>query len=141
MGLRDGFGGGGRTLCPGWLLDLLCGTDTDKSEVWLELLEGLWGIVNEGEAGGLAATELGLETEDVDLLLGALVQLSELATEVVLGHVGAVWVQDVTVVKMLAFTLSHFHCISRSIPAEQLPQCVFPIVRAVFFCDRGLACG
>lgn len=73
--------------------------------MWLELLEGLWGIVNEGEAGGLAATVLGLETEDVDLVLGALVQLSELATEVVLGHVGAVWVQDVTVVNVLALAL------------------------------------
>lgn len=103
MDPRDWFAG--RTLCSGWLLDLLCGTDTDQSEVWLELLEGLWGIVNEGEAGGLAATELGLETEDVDLVLGALVQLSELATEVVLGHVGAVWVQDVTVVHVLALAL------------------------------------
>jgi hypothetical protein len=89
----------------GWLLDLLCGTDTDQAEVRLELLEGLWGIVDEGETSGLAATELGLETEDVDLVLGALVQLSELATEVVLGHVGAVWVQDVTVVHMLALAL------------------------------------
>lgn len=65
--------------------------------MWLELLEGLWGIVNKGETGGLAATELGLEAEDVDLLLGALVELSELAAEVVLGDVGAVWVQNVTV--------------------------------------------
>ena len=65
--------------------------------MWLELLEGLWGIVDKGETGGLAATELGLETENIDLLLCALVQLSELAAEVVLGNVGAVWVQDVTV--------------------------------------------
>lgn len=65
--------------------------------MWLELGEGLWGVVDEGESSGLATTELGLETEDVDLLLLALVELSELATEVVLGDVGAVWVQNVTV--------------------------------------------
>lgn len=65
--------------------------------MWLELGEGLWGVVDEGESSGLATTELGLESENVDLLLGALVELSELSAEVVLGDVGTVWVQDVTV--------------------------------------------
>ena len=64
--------------------------------MWLELLKCLRGIVNEGETGGLAATKLCLEAENVDLLLGGLVQLSELAAEIFLGNVGAVWVQDVT---------------------------------------------
>jgi hypothetical protein len=88
-----------RTLFSGSLLDLAGDTDTDQSVVWLELLQGLWGIVDEGKASGLAATELGLEAEDVDLLLGALVELSKLAAEVILGDVGAVWVQNVTVIR------------------------------------------
>jgi hypothetical protein len=62
----------------------------------LELLEGLGGIVDEGEAGGLAATELGAQTEDLDLLLLGLVQGADLLTELLLGDVGAVGVEDVT---------------------------------------------
>ena len=123
----------------GWLLDLICDTDTDETEVWLELLEGLWGIVNEGEAGGLAATVLGLETEDVDLVLGALVQLSELATEVVLGDVGAVWVQDVTVVVVLALALRTSNIYPDPFPQSSCSMSFVPVLRSVF-CDRGLAC-
>lgn len=65
----------------------------------LEALERLGGVVDEGEAGALSTTVLGLETEDVDLVLGALVQLAELAAEVLLGDVGSVGVQNVTVVR------------------------------------------
>lgn len=65
--------------------------------MWLELLQGLWGIVHERETGRLATTELGLETEDVDLVLVGLVHLGELATEFILGDVGAVGVEDITV--------------------------------------------
>jgi hypothetical protein len=86
-----------RTLLSGWLLDLAGNTNSDQSVVWLELLQCLWGIVNEGESGSLSTTELGLEAENVDLLLGALVELSELAAEVILGDIGAVWVKDVTI--------------------------------------------
>lgn len=84
-----------RTLLSAGLLDLGCNTDANQSVVWLELLEGLWGIVDEGETGSLATTELSLETENVDLVLAGLVQLSELGAELVLGDVGAVWVEDV----------------------------------------------
>lgn len=65
----------------------------------LEALERLGGVVDEGEAGALSTTVLGLETEDVDLVFGALVQLAELAAEVLLGDVGSVGVQNVTVVR------------------------------------------
>jgi hypothetical protein len=65
--------------------------------VWLELLHGLGGIVEEGKAGALATTELCSETEDGDLVLGELVKLAELLAELILRDVGARWVEDVTV--------------------------------------------
>lgn len=65
----------------------------------LELLESLWGVVDEGESSGLSTTELSAETEDVDLVLVGLVKLSKLGAELVLGDVGAVWVKDVTVMR------------------------------------------
>ena len=80
----------------GSLLDLGGETDTDESVVGLELLQGLLGVVDEGKAGRLATTELGAETEDGDLVLVGLVKLGELVTELILGHVGAVGVEDVT---------------------------------------------
>jgi hypothetical protein len=85
------------TLLSAGLLDLGCLSVADESVVWLELLHGLGGVVEEGEAGALAATELCAETEDGDLVLGGLVQLGELLAELILGHVGARWVEDVTV--------------------------------------------
>lgn len=84
---------------PGSLLDLAGHANTDKSVVWLELLHGLWGVVDERETGALAATVLGLEAEDGDLVLGGLVELRELAAELVLGDIWAVWVEDITVGK------------------------------------------
>jgi hypothetical protein len=76
--------------------------------VWLELLEGLWGVVDEGETSGLATTELGAETEDVDLVLVGLVKLSKLGTELVLGDVGTVWVEDVTMSQVRSrFSICH----------------------------------
>lgn len=65
----------------------------------LELLHGLGGVVDEGETSGLAATELGAETEDVDLVLGGLVQGAELLAELILGDVGAAGVEDITLRK------------------------------------------
>lgn len=62
-----------------------------------ELLQGLGGVVDEGEAGALATTELRTETEDGDLVLGGAVEAGELLAEFVLGDVGAVGVEDVTV--------------------------------------------
>lgn len=87
------------TLLPGSLLDLLGHANTDKTEVGLELLHGLGGVVDESEASGLAATELGAQTEDGDLVLAGLVHASKLVAELILGDVGTVGVQDVTIQK------------------------------------------
>lgn len=86
-----------RTLLSAGLLDLVGEADTDQAVVRLELLHGLGGVVDEGEASGLATTELGAQTEDGDLVLAGLVEAGELVTELILGNVGAVGVQDVTV--------------------------------------------
>lgn len=69
--------------------------------MWLELLHGLGGVVEEGKAGALATTKLCPEAEDGDLVLGGLVELRELLAELILGHVGARWVEDVTVGEMV----------------------------------------
>lgn len=63
----------------------------------LELLQGFWGIVDESETSCLSATELGLETENVDLVLVGLVHFGELGSEFILGDVGSVWVEDITI--------------------------------------------
>lgn len=86
-----------RTLLSGSTLGLGGKTDTDQSVVGLELLHGLGGVVDEGEAGGLATTELGSQTEDGDLVLLGLVQAAQLLPELLLGDVGPVGVQDITV--------------------------------------------
>lgn len=69
--------------------------NTDQSVLRLELLHGLGGVVDEGEAGGLAATELGSQTEDGDLVLLGLVEGAKLLAELILGDVGTVGVEDV----------------------------------------------
>lgn len=63
----------------------------------LELLQGLSGVVDESEAGALATTVLGAETEDGDLVLVGLVERRDLFAELILGDVGTVGVEDVTV--------------------------------------------
>lgn len=87
----------GLTLLPARLLDLACQSNANQSVVGLELLHGLGGIVDKGEAGGLAATELCAETENADLLLAGLVHAGEFVAELLLGDVGAARVEDVTV--------------------------------------------
>jgi len=77
------------------LLDLGGDSDSNQSVVGLELLQGLWRIVYESETGCLSTTILSAETEDVDLILAGLVQLGEFATELFLGDVCAVWVEDI----------------------------------------------
>ena len=84
-------------LLPGGLLDLGGVADAHQSVVGLELLHGLDRVVDEGEAGRLAATVLGAHAEDVDLVLVRLVHFGELGPEVVLLDVGAVGVEDITV--------------------------------------------
>lgn len=87
----------GRTLLSAGLLDLGGLAVTDEPVVGLELLHRLGAVVDEGEAGALAATVLGAETEAGNLLLVGLVELGELGAELILGDVRAVGVQDVTV--------------------------------------------
>lgn len=91
-----------RTLLPAGTLGLGGKTNPDETVVGLELLHGLGGVVDEGEAGGLATTELGAQTEDGDLVLLGLVETAELLAELLLGDVGTVGVQDVTVEEMVS---------------------------------------
>lgn len=86
-----------RTLLSGGTLGLGGETNPHQSVLGLELLHGLGGVIDESEAGGLAATELGSETEDGDLVLLGLVERTELLTELLLGDVGTVGVEDVTI--------------------------------------------
>jgi len=82
-------------LLSGRLLDLAGKSDTNQSVVGFKFLQGLGRIVNEGKASCLSTTELSLETENVDLVLGGLVHLGEFATKFILGDVGTVWVEDI----------------------------------------------
>lgn len=68
----------------------------DESVLGLELLQGLGRVIDKGEAGGLATTELCAEAEDGDLVLGSLVEGGKLLTELVLGDVRTAGVQNVT---------------------------------------------
>lgn len=59
----------------------------NEAVVGLELLEGVVGVVDQGETGGLSSSEVGAETEDGDGSLVGLVELSKLSAEVVLADV------------------------------------------------------
>lgn len=85
-----------RTLLSRGTLGLGGEANPHQSVLGLKLLHGLGGVVDEGEAGGLAATVLGSETEDGDLVLLGLVEAAELLAELIFGDVGAVGVEDVT---------------------------------------------
>jgi hypothetical protein len=63
----------------------------------LELLQSLGRVVDERKSGCLSTTKLSLETENVDLVLAGLVEFGKLASELVLGDVGTVGVEDITV--------------------------------------------
>ena len=78
------------------LLDLVGIAVSDQTIVRLELLQGLEGIVDKGEASGLSTTEVSLEAKDGDGLLVGLVELGKLRAEVLLGDVGTTGVEDVT---------------------------------------------
>lgn len=62
----------------------------------LELLHSLGRVVDQGETGGLATTEVGAQTENIDLLGGSLVQAGQLLAEGSLGDAGLSRVEDVT---------------------------------------------
>ena len=85
------------TLLPARLLNLGRLPVSHQPVPRLELLHGLGGVVDEREAGALAATILCPEAEARDDVLGRLVEFAELLAEFVLGHVRAVGVEDVTV--------------------------------------------
>lgn len=80
---------------PAGLLDLGSHAVPDEPIVGFELLHRLGGVVDQSKAGALAATVVRPETEDGDIVLLGLVELGELATEFVLGDVGAVGVENV----------------------------------------------
>lgn len=89
--------GARHTLLPAGTLGLGGKANTAETVEGLELLHRLGRVVDEGEAGGLATTELGAQTEDGDLVLLSLVQATDLLAELLLGDVGTVGVQDVTI--------------------------------------------
>ena len=68
---------------------------SDKPVLRLKLLREIHGVVNQTEASGLAASEVGLEAEHEDPVRGAVVHLSELLSDVGLGHGGLAGVEDV----------------------------------------------
>lgn len=68
----------------------------------LELLQSLLRVVDQSKAGALATTVLCAETEDGDLVLVGLVQVGQLVTELILGDVGPVGVEDVPEQKQLS---------------------------------------
>ena len=71
-----------------------------------ELLHRLHAVVDECEAGGLAAAVLRAHAEDVDLIFVGFVHFGEFGAEVVFGDIGAVGVEDVAREKiLLVFTL------------------------------------
>ena len=111
-----------RTLLSAGTLDLGSKANTDQSVLRLELLHGLGGVVDESEASGLAATELGSETEDGDLILLGFVHAAELLTELLLGDVGTVGVEDITVriyISPMFSSKSSIKCRISDSPLEQ----------------------
>jgi hypothetical protein len=65
--------------------------------VRFEFLQCFGRVIDQGETSCLSTTELGLETENVDLVLVGLVEFRKLGSQVVLGDVGTVGVEDITV--------------------------------------------
>ena len=86
LGLLDGLAG-----LLGAGLDALA----DEAVLGLELAEGVFVVVDEAEAGGLATTELGAEAEhDGELGIG-LVHAANNLGELVLGNIGTAGVDDI----------------------------------------------
>ena len=77
------------------LLNLGRMSHSNKSVSRLELLHSLDGVVDQSKACGLATTVLGAHAEDVDLVGSRFVDFGEFGTQVVLGDIGAVGVEDV----------------------------------------------
>ena len=77
------------------LLDLLAKTVSNKTVAGLELLKSINRVVNKTETSRLTATVLGLQTENRDSVLLRVVDAGELLTEVILGDVSSVGVENV----------------------------------------------
>ena len=84
---------------------------SNESVLGLELLGKVHCVVDEGESGGLATSEVGLESKGEDLVSGAVVHLAELLPDVSLGDGGLARVENI-----------HDHLL----PAQQTIQHVFP---------------
>ena len=67
----------------------------DQSVFGLELLGEVHGVIDKGEPGRLATSEVGLEAEDEDPVGGAVVHLAELLPDVSLADGGLAGVEDV----------------------------------------------
>ena len=94
--IQGGERGGERTLLSRGALGLGGEAVPDLAVLRIVLLQSLGGIVDETKAGGLAATKLGSQTEDGDLVLLGLVEGGELVAQLILGDVGSAGVEDVT---------------------------------------------
>ena len=66
------------------------------------LLPSVKGVIQEGEPGRPAATELSLETEDGDVLLLGLEGLTELGLDVALGDVRLLGVDQLDDLQMIS---------------------------------------
>lgn len=71
-----------------------CETYTSEHLLAVELLSSVKRIIDESEAGRSATTELGLETENRNVLILGLEGLSELALDVGLRDVGRLGVNQ-----------------------------------------------
>lgn len=83
------------SLLSGWLLNLLSHAVSDQSVGWLESLGVGNGLIHQTETGGLSTTEVGSESEDGDGVFVGLVQFGQSLSQLVLGDIGSVGVQDV----------------------------------------------
>lgn len=111
------------------LLDLGGVTVTDKAVVGLEFLQSVVGVVDQSEAGGLSATELGAESEDRDLALVGLVELSKLRAKLILGDVGSVGVENITVELSGQVSFNQYFAMSKksfNIPVQASFQLLYP---------------
>jgi hypothetical protein len=112
------------------LLDLGGVTVTDEAVVGLEFLQSVVGFVDQSEAGGLSATELGAEPEDGDLALVGLVELSKLRAKLILGDIGSVGVENITIELsgQVSFNLNISRCLKKSfnIPVQANFQLSYP---------------
>ena len=77
------------------LLNLLAETVSDEAVAGLELLKSINRVVNKTETSRLTTTVLGLQTENRDSVLLRVVDAGELLTEVILGDVSSVGVENV----------------------------------------------